>query len=410
MKLRTATPASVNLATKSALIIASILMAIVTPIQISQSVFADQYDLKIQALQQDISNYQAQADILNGQAATLQSALAQLANQKAALQAQIDLSQEKYDQLVVQIANTEKKIKDNQDALGETIANLYVDSSMTPIEMLASSKNISDYLDKQEYRNSVRDQLTSTITTIKDLKTQLDTQKADTQKVIAEKQSAKESLVARENEQQNLLNKTNNNEAAYQSMISSSLAQIAAAKATQAAIAARARSTGGYQLVDAGSLAGYPWDDSNCPMQGYMSTGGSDNDPSIAPGQGGDGHGYGCRQCVSFVAYRVAKATGYYYDNLGNGGSAAYNLVHKNGWTDLGPTPQKGAVASLWGTSSAPYSSMNDPGHTAYVEDVSADGSQVLVSQYNYYVPGYGYGYYTEMWLSSSFFNQYAKP
>ena len=125
---------------------------------------------------------------------------------------------------------------------------------------------------------------------------------------------------------------------------------------------------------------------------GYLSTGGSD-------GNGGDGHGYGCRQCVSYVAYRVAKATGVYYNDLGNGGQTAQNLVSKHGWTNLGSAPQAGSVASLWG----------NPGHTAYVESVSADGSQVYVSQYNYDY-GQGYGMYSEMWLSARFFNQYVKP
>ncbi len=376
--------------------------AFVAPLQSMMPAFADQYDEKIRALQQDISRYQAEADRLNSQAATLQSALAQIANEKAALQAQIDLNQTKYDQLVIDIAANEKKIKDSQDALGTTIANLYVDQKISPIEMIASSKNISQYLDKQEYRNSIRDELTSTIKTIKDLKAQLDIQKTDVEKILTQQKSSRDSLVAKQNEQQSLLSKTNNDESAYQQLIGSSTAQIAAAKATQAALRARTTSTGGYTLVDGGSLPGYPWNNGNCPMLGYMSTEGSD-------GNGGDGLGYGCRQCVSFVAYRVAKAVNVYYDDLGNGGSAAYNLVVRHGWTDLGRTPQPGSVASLWGTYSAPYSSGSNPGHTAYVEDVSADGSKVLVSQYNYDY-GAGYGMYSEMWLSSNFFNQYSKP
>jgi len=100
---------------------------------------------------------------------------------------------------------------------------------------------------------------------------------------------------------------------------------------------------------------------------------------------------------VSYVAYRVAKATGVYYNNLGNGGQTAQTLVSRHGWTNLGGTPQAGSVGSLWG----------NPGHTAYVEAV--DGNKILVSQYNYDY-GQGYGMYSEMWLSASFFNQYAKP
>lgn len=368
----------------------------------SKKASADQYDDKINALQQQINNYNTQAGQLNTQALTLQNAVAQLDSEKAVLQTQIDLSQTKYDQLTAQIADTKSKIQQNKDALGTTIANLYVDGSVSPLEMLASSKNISDYLDKQQYQNSVRDQLTSTIKTINDLKTKLDAEKTDVEKVLSTQKDARATLITKENDQANLLAQTQGQEAAYQNLISSNTAQIAAARATQAAIRARANSTGGYTLVDAGSLAGYPWNSSNCAMSYYYSTGGSD-------GNGGDGHTYGCRQCVSYVAYRVAKATGYYYDDLGNGGSAAYNLVHKHGWTDLGSTPQPGSVASLWGTYGAPYSSGSNPGHTAYVEDVSPDGSKVLVTQYNYDY-GTGYGMYSEMWLSASFFNQYAKP
>ena len=164
MKLYNSKPALKNLSNKLLLVFLSVLIVIGIPIQMVQKTSADQYDDKIAALQQDITEYQAEGARLNSQAATLQSALAQLANQKAAIQTQIDISQTEYDKLVVQIADTEKKIKDNKDALGTIIANMYVDSNITPIEMLASSKNISDYLDKQEYHSSIRDQLSSTIT------------------------------------------------------------------------------------------------------------------------------------------------------------------------------------------------------------------------------------------------------
>ena len=142
MKLRTTTPASTSLVTRLTLVFICILTVVAVPIAMTQKAGADQYDDKINALQQDIAKYQAEGARLNGEAATLQSTLAQLANQKAAIQTQIDINQTKYDQLVIQIADTEKKIKDNQDALGETIANLYVDGKISPLEMIASSKNV----------------------------------------------------------------------------------------------------------------------------------------------------------------------------------------------------------------------------------------------------------------------------
>ncbi|MDB5160185.1 MAG: hypothetical protein JWO99_448 [Candidatus Saccharibacteria bacterium] len=391
MKLRTTTPVSISRIPKGILItVVAIMFAFASIPAVVRPAAADQYDDKIAALTADMAQYQAQADALNAQANTLANAVAQLNNEKNALQSQIDLNQAQSDKLVISIADTTKQIKDNQDALGKTIADLYIDDDTSPIELLASSTNIGDFLNKQEYRTSVKNQLNDTIVKVKALKVQLDTQKSDLDKVLAQQKDARDTLVAKQNEQQALLNQTQSNEANYQTMIQSNSAQIAAAKATQAALRARSNATGGYTLVDGGSLPDYPWNSSNCPMSGYMSTGGSD-------GNGGDGHGYGCRQCVSYVAYRVAKATGVYYNDLGNGGQTAQNLVSKHGWTNLGSTPQAGSVASLWG----------NPGHTAYVEAV--DGGKILVTQYNYDY-GTGYGMYSEMWLSANFFNQYVKP
>jgi len=393
MKLRSTTPVSSSRFAKvlrGTFIGLTVFAMTVAVVPFARPASADQFDDKIASLTREMAQYQAEADRLNGEAATLAVALAQITNEKNALQAQVDLNQAKYDKLVVDIAATEKEIKENQDALGTTIANLYVSDEVSPVEMLASSGNISDFFNKQEYRSSVKDQLNGTIKKVKTLKIQLDSQKVEVESVLAQQKSARDSLAAKEAEQANLLAQTQNDEANYQGLISKNASAINEAKAAQAALRARSNATGGYSLVDAGSLPGYPWNNSNCPMQGYMSTGGSD-------GNGGDGHGYGCRQCVSYVAYRVAKATGVYYNNLGNGGQTAQTLVSRHGWTNLGGTPQAGSVGSLWG----------NPGHTAYVEAV--DGNKILVSQYNYDY-GSGYGYYSEMWLSANFFNQYAKP
>lgn len=394
MKLRSTTPASKSRKTRSAkrvfiFVIAMMLAGTSTASYFkAQNVSADQYDEKISALQASMAQYQAAANKLNEEAATLANALAQITNEKNALQAQVDLSQAQYDKLVIQIANTEKQIKDNQDALGTTIADLYVDDEISPIEMLASSQNIGDFMNKQEYRNAVKDQLSSTIKKVKDLKTQLTQQKADVEKVLAEQKSARDALVAKESEQANLLASTRNDEATYQGLIKSSAAQIAEAKALQAALRARENSTGGYVLVDSGSLGAYPWNSSNCPMVGYLSTGGSN-------GNGGDGRGYGCRQCVSYVAWKIARETGIYYTNWGNGGQWARSAINA-GYQNLGSSPQPGSIAVMWG----------NPGHVAWVEAVS--GNQVLVSQYNYNY-GAGYGMYSQMWLSINFFDQYVK-
>lgn len=391
MNLRTTTPVSKSLTLKWGIALVATIIAVTASFMwVNRPASADQYDDKIRALQADMSRYQAESDRLNAEATTLSNALAQITNERNALQTQVDLSQNQYDQLIIQIADTEKQIAENQDALGSTLASLYVGDDISPIEMLASSKDISEFLNKQEFRNSIKKELSTTISRVKDLKIQLTGQKTDVEKVLNDQKAARDSLVAKEREQASLIAQTRNDEAAYQGMIESSAAGIAEAKATQAALRARSNATGGYTLVDSGSLSAYPWNSSNCAMQGYMSTGGSN-------GNGGDGQGYGCRQCTSYVAWKIAKEIGVYYNNWGNGGQWAQSAINA-GYKNLGRAPEAGSIAVMWG----------NPGHVAWVEGVSPDGTKVTVSQYNYNY-GAGYGMYSEMVLSTSFFDQYVK-
>jgi peptidoglycan DL-endopeptidase CwlO len=364
----------------------------VSTVPLAKLVSADPYDDKISALTKDMARYQAEADRLNGEAASLQNAVAQITNEKNALQSQIDLNQAKYDKLVIDIAQTEKEIKENQDALGGIIADLYIDDNVSPIEMLASSSDIGDFFNKQEYRSSVKDQLSGTIKTVKTLKIQLDGQKVDVDKVLTEQKSARDSLVAKENEQNNLLAQTQNDEASYQRLVSSSASQIAEAKATQAAIRSRINGSGGYTLISAGSLSDYPWNNGNCAMWGYLSTGGAD-------GNGGDGYSYGCRQCASYAAWRIAKETGVYY-RWGNAKDFTQNAINA-GYQDLGMSPQPGSIAIM-----DPGKAGQGYGHIAWVESVN--GGTVTVSQYNYDY-GQGYGMYSLMNLSVNAFDHYIK-
>ena len=173
MKQRSTTPVSKGLATKSMLVAMAVVLVLGSPFTMSPKVSADKYDDQIKALQQEIDQYQAQAGALKGQINTLQLEMQGLDTQKRTIQAQIDIGQARFDQLQEQIKDTEKSIVNNKTALGSTIASLYIDDKISPLEMLASSKNIGDYVDKQAYRSSIRDQLSKKIDTIKKLKKDL---------------------------------------------------------------------------------------------------------------------------------------------------------------------------------------------------------------------------------------------
>ncbi len=373
MKLRSTTPVIKKFATSSLIVASAVAMTFstVTP------AYADRFDDQIQAIERQINGYQSEAAKLSQQADSLQNTVNELQAQVNTIQAQVDLSQAKYDQLVQQIKDTEDKIVRNKEVLQETISDLYVNGETSPIEMLASSQNIGDYLDQQEYRSTIRDRLESSIKEIKKLKADLETKRDDAKKVLDDQQAQKTALAAKQAEQANLLAQTQNNEAAYQGLIGQQNSQISNLRAQQAAAnSARLRSSGGGNIVAGDpNKGGYP---------GYLASAPQD---SIV-----DPWGMYNRECVSYTAWKVQQRYGYmpYWGGRGNAnqwpGNARAAGIHTSS------TPRAGTVAVMSG---------GYYGHVAWVESVN--GNSVRVSQYNWGVRGE----YSEMTVSASAFDTY---
>jgi surface antigen len=395
MKQRTTTANSLSRTKQYIIAISIVVMAFAVPIQLATRVDANQYQQRINALQQDLDQYQRNAVALSQQAQTLQVELEKLTNEKNAIQAQVNLSQAKYDKLVADIAATEKKIIDNQDALGETIADIYVNDDISAIEMLASSNNISEYLDKQEYRSSIQKQMTATIKEIRALKDQLDQQKKDVERVLADQKTQRDALAAKESEQQALVNQTRGEEAAYQGLVAQRQAEIKSVQAEQAAYFASLGGGGGVQVVagDPGK-GGYPAYLANNPLDSLVDPWGMYN-----------------RECVSYVAWRVHNTYGNmpYWGGIGNAWQWAFSGYSGGRWHTAnserfgipsGTEPRVGSAAVMNKTGSNPY------GHIAWVEQVMGD--QIRISQYNWpNLGGSGWGHYSEMVVHKSFFPRY---
>lgn len=340
---------------------------------------ARDYDAEISAKESEIAAFQAEAARLAGQADSLSVALESIENEKGQIQAQVNVSQTKYDKLIAQIAETNAIIASNQDALGKTIADMYVEGQVTPLEMLASSKNISEFMDKQEYRTSIRNQLTTKISEIKALNLKLNAQKKSTENILSDQKSQRDYLALKEDEHQGLIDQTKGQESAYQDMARSANSEISQLRSLQAAeLAARAKSKGGqYSSSEGdGSRGGYPLKWLSAGLDAYI-----------------DDWGMYTRECVSYVAFRVNQAYGNmpYWGGRGNAwqwaisGWVGYDGTHaksNTGWwhtantqTDgipTGNTPKAGSVGVIDGR----Y------GHVVWVESVNADGT-VNISQFN---------------------------
>jgi peptidoglycan hydrolase CwlO-like protein/surface antigen len=394
MKRRSTTPLSKGLVTKSALVATAVVMVMAAPLAMMPRVRADKYDDQINALQKEIDQYQTEAGKLSKKIGTLQDEIAGIEREKRVIQGQIDLSQAKYDKLQAQIKETKQRIADNRDALGITIADLYVDDSISPLEMLASSENIGDYVDKQTYRSSISDQLKETIKKINDLKESLEKQKKDTELVLADQKNSRKALAAKEAERSRLLSETKGKESSYKKLANDRhTEQLRIQQQQQEAIEAAIAAAGGGRsgTVLPGTSGGYPWNDSNCYVDGNAwSYGGVD-------GNGTDGMGYGCRQCVSYVAWRVLKETGYAPINWGN----AYDWPSSaRGKFTVSTVPRAHSAGVIM--------SGGSPGHIVWVESINQSAGTMVVSQYNYFnAGGSGWGHYSKMEVPIGTYQQY---
>lgn len=331
------------------LIVGAFIMLIGTPI----SVYADNFDEQIKTIQRQVDQFNNEASRLRSQGDTLQNALNTLTAQKNVIQAEVNLNQAKYDQLVADITANEKKLDEQQKVMASAISDLAADSGTSPIEVLAGSDNIGDYVDQKEYQSSIRDQLDTSIKQVKQLKAKLVKQKQETEQILNDQKSRRDALAAKEAEQASLVQATRGEEAAYQSMIGQKNSEIEGLRAQQRAANARFIGEAGSGPACGG---GYPGKWCNIPMDTVVDNWGMYN-----------------RECVSYTAFRVA-ASGRHMPYWGGVGNA-------NQWDDnarsegipVDSSPQAGDVA---------ISNGGYYGHAMYVESVNGDGS-ISISQYN---------------------------
>lgn len=321
-------------------------------------VHADQYDEQIKAL--NAQNQVAQG-LVNGLAAQAGSYL-QTINQ---LQIQINAMQAALSANQTQQAATQQKITENQNKitqerayLADDIKTMYTDGQLSTIEELATSKNLSDYVDKQTYRTSVQNKINTTIKEIAALQAQLQKQKAELDVLIASEQQQNAQLATAQTQQQQLLNYNQGQQAAFNQQISANSGRIAQLR--QAQIAANARFIGGGSSGAAGTGStcggGYPAKWCEIPQDSVIDSWGMYN-----------------RECVSYTAFRVA-ASGRTMPYWGGSGNANQWVADAQGaGIPVDHSPRVGDVAiSLAGA----Y------GHAMYVEGVNADGT-INISQYN---------------------------
>jgi surface antigen len=327
-----------------ALKLTSLIFGFSLPLSLLSAVHADTYSAKINSLQSQNSNISAQKQNLLSQQETLSQRIASLQASISDLQVQINAQQAKSDQLKAKIADDEIQIANKKATLGVNLKQMYLDNDMTTFEALVSSKNLSDYTNKEQYRLSVEDKVKEILDQIKALKTQQET-------ILSEQTARQAQLAQNQAEATQLLAMNQQQQAAYDSSISANNVQISQLRAAQAAANARAFVGG----IKTGGSGGYPY--------AYAPWPNSISDP----------WGMYERQCVSYTAWKIVNS-GRHMPFWGGRGNA-------NQWDDdamaagipVDTNPKVGDVA---------VSNAGTYGHVMYVERVNDNGT-IYVSQYN---------------------------
>jgi surface antigen len=339
---------------------------------------ADQYDDQMTALKQQAAAQQQQANSFSAEAADYQSRVNQLNAQIAVVQTQININQAQYDKVTANIADNEIKLAENKSALGSNIKQMYLNSNVTPLEMIASSRNISDYFDDQQYQDSIKDKIRSAMAEVLAIQQNLAAQKTQVTAILTQQNMQKTDLASKRYEANQLLATAAHNADAANQQVKDSNAKAATLRAQQAVAIAAASRKASYVPRSGGAGGACDIGQGN---GGYPSVWCSAAQDSMV-----DSWGMYSRECVSYAAWSATE----------RGHHVPYGLGNANQWPSgarangvaVDGNPEVGNVAIYMG---------GYYGHAMIVEAVH--GNTVTVSSMN----GDNYGHYmVNDWNSSS--------
>jgi len=332
----------------------ALLLVVVLVAGLAAAAHADQFDEQIKALQSQNNANQKSVDNLVAQAGSYQAAIDQLQAQIDGLQAALTSNIAKQADIQQQITDNQNKINQQKQYLSDDIRTMYVDGQLSTIEELATSKNLSEYVDKEEYRTSVQNKINATIAEITDLQNQLQKQKSELDVLVNSEKQQNDQLAVARSQQEQLLAYNQDQQNSYNQQISANSSKITELRREQ--IAANARFTGGGFSGGGSCGGGYPGVWCNAPQDSIIDSWGMYN-----------------RECVSYTAFKVAQSGRYmpYWGGSGNANQWPGNAQAAGIPVDGNPRPGDVAI-----------SMRGFYGHAMYVESVNGNGT-INISQYN---------------------------
>ena len=453
MNIRSTTPVSalsefLQVATLALFLVVVIVAVVVQGSVKTEALSNGERQKRIDELTKEIDKSVVSKRKLNQQSGSLSSQLAATEREQTYIQEQLGSNEQQMTKVKADIRASEKKIQHYREALGSVIVSSYIDGSISPIEMLASSDSVATFVDKQAVQDGLRLELSKAVRALQTAKDKLAKEKTRLAGLLGEQKNAQLALAQRSSEQSALLAQTNGQVAEVGKVTAKMAAERKKLQTEQQSIVASRM--GGAEMVTSGSISepvmvappavesparvapkpkptpkpepekkqtkpatpapkpadppksepkkstpkpapkptpkpkpkpvvlpngGYPKYLQNCYVDRY------------ALSYGFDPWGYGCRQCVSYTAWKVLQKSGkaaMYWGNAKQWPASAKRAGYKTG-----TTPKKGSVGVV---TSGTY------GHVVWVEKVNSNGT-INISQYNYWLAGTsngGWGWYSE--------------
>ena len=326
-------------------------------------VAADRFSEQINELNTQNDQKRNQQGILGQEATSLADAINRLQGEINSSEARILQLNGEIDALRQKIKEAEIELAKQKKLLGESIKEMYVSGEISTVEMLATSKDLSEFFDKQQYQESVNAKIKSTLDKVTQLKLDLSTKKELVEKSLKEQQSLQAQLAGQRVEKDRVLALNQGQQDQLEAEIQNNNSEVSRLRAEQAAAYAAytARNGGAMYGVGEAGNGGYPSIWANSPQDSMVDNWGMYN-----------------RECVSYVAWKVESTGRFmpYWGGIGN----AYQWIGnaRNAGIPVDNTPTVGSVA-VWDSNDG----LGFLGHVAFVEVVNGDRS-IEVSQYNF--------------------------
>lgn len=211
-----------------------------TALDIQKSI--DAKNAEIQALQQEVNQYQNQVSEIKNQANSLQGTLKVIGNNQKQLQSNLNLTSKKTQKTeltIVQnqqeIGNLGRGISKNTQAISQTIRSLNRSDNQSILELLASTKSVSGFIQDVDQIMDVQSSLQGHVDSMQLAKKNLeraqqslDARKQELQQLAAQLKDQKKIVDVQATEKTQLLIETKNKETEYQKLLNDRKKQIEA--------------------------------------------------------------------------------------------------------------------------------------------------------------------------------------